>query len=118
MAMGSLFPAGAELRGMSAEEFDALVDQARSGVERMNRLTAPRLLQAQHFARWDAGLLSGRSELVIEPSETLEDLWKRTVDAAVASGLVGPGESVVLTGGTHLNTPGATNHILVHVVRD
>ena len=56
--------------------------------------------------------------LVIEPSETLEELWKRTVDAAVASGLVGPGESVVLTGGTHLNTPGATNHILVHVVRD
>ena len=55
--------------------------------------------------------------LLMEESETLEELWKRTVDAAVASGLIGPGETVVLTGGTHLNTPGATNHILVHVVR-
>ncbi len=55
--------------------------------------------------------------VVIEASETLEELWRRTVDAAVEAGLAGPGERVVLTGGTHLNTPGATNHILVHVVR-
>jgi pyruvate kinase len=54
--------------------------------------------------------------IVIEAADSIEDLWRRTVEATVQSGLVGPGERIVLTGGTHINTPGTTNHILVYEV--
>ncbi len=62
------FPAGTELRGLSAEGFEALVRSAREGFDRQEGLASPRLLRARHFARWDpvAGLLTGRSELVVE----------------------------------------------------
>ena len=43
--------------------------------------------------------------IVIDAADTLEDLWRRTVDASVASGLVDAGERVVLTGGTGLTSP-------------
>jgi pyruvate kinase len=54
--------------------------------------------------------------IVIEEPDSLEDLWRRTVEATVSSGLVGGGEHVVLTGGTGLNRRGTTDHILVHLV--
>jgi pyruvate kinase len=54
--------------------------------------------------------------IVIEEAASLEDLWRRTVEATVQSGLVEQHERIVLTGGTRLNQPGATDHILVHVV--
>ena len=54
--------------------------------------------------------------IVIREADTLEELWRHTVDATVASGLVMPGESVVVTGGTRLNQPGSTDHIVVRVV--
>ncbi len=53
---------------------------------------------------------------MIEEAASLEDLWRRTVEATVQSGLVEQHERIVLTGGTRLNQPGATDHILVHVV--
>jgi pyruvate kinase len=54
--------------------------------------------------------------IVIGEAQTLEELWRRTVEASVASGLVMSGERVVLTGGTRLNQPGATDHIVVRTV--
>ena len=37
-------------------------------------------------------------------------------DAVKDSGLAAAGDRVVLTGGTLLNLPGTTNHILVHTM--
>src|SRR5206468_11809603 len=62
----SYFPPGTELRGMALEEFEGLVAEARAGFQRQQRGSGPRLLRAQHFARWEAGTLLGRSELLVE----------------------------------------------------
>lgn len=82
------FPPGTELRGLSVEQFEAMVASARSGPGRQSAPAAPRLLVARHFARWDpdSGLLLGRSELVVEPSafgpsELLLSSWTPAIDA-------------------------------------
>ncbi len=54
--------------------------------------------------------------IVIGGADSIEDLWHRTVAATVASGLVERGQRVVLTGGTGLNRPGSTDHVLVRLV--
>jgi pyruvate kinase len=43
----------------------------------------------------------------------VEDLWARTLEAARQSGLVQPGDRVVITAGTAVNVPGTTNVIKV-----
>jgi len=53
---------------------------------------------------------------VIEDAETIEQLWRSVADAVRDSGLAAAGDRVVLTGGTRLNLPGSTNHILVHTL--
>src|SRR5690242_15600630 len=47
------FPAGTDLRGLPADQFEALVKAARKGAERRSALAPPRLLRARHLARWD-----------------------------------------------------------------
>jgi pyruvate kinase len=54
--------------------------------------------------------------IVIEDADSIEDLWSRVADAIKDSGLAAAGDRVVLTGGTRLNLPGSTNHILVHTM--
>ncbi len=54
--------------------------------------------------------------IVIEEAGSLEDLWRKTVEAAAHSGLAGRGDRVVLTGGRRLNQPGTTDHLVVLVV--
>jgi pyruvate kinase len=54
--------------------------------------------------------------IVIEDADSIEDLWSRVADAIKDSGLAAAGDKVVLTGGTRLNLPGSTNHILVHTM--
>jgi pyruvate kinase len=54
--------------------------------------------------------------IVIEDAETIEQLWSSVADAVRDSGLAVAGDRVVLTGGTRLNLPGSTNHILVHTL--
>ena len=54
--------------------------------------------------------------IVIDDASSIEDLWQRVADAIKDSGLAEAGDRVVLTGGTLLNLPGTTNHILVHTM--
>jgi pyruvate kinase len=49
----------------------------------------------------------------IEEAENVEDLWSRAIDAARGTGLVNPGDRIVLTAGTAVNVPGTTNVIKV-----
>ena len=49
----------------------------------------------------------------IEECENVEHLWSRTLDAARATGIVVPGDRVVITAGTAVNVPGTTNVIKV-----
>jgi pyruvate kinase len=54
--------------------------------------------------------------LPLEAANGLEDLWKKATDAVLRVGLAGPGDRVVITSGTHVNRPGATNTILVQAL--
>jgi pyruvate kinase len=49
----------------------------------------------------------------IEECRDVDHLWARTLDAARASGIVEPGDRVVITAGTAVNVPGTTNVIKV-----
>ena len=74
------FPAGTELRVMPAERFDSLVRGAIKGSSRQRAAQPPRLIRARHHARWNSGVLSGRTELVIEaassgPADFVLDPW-------------------------------------------
>jgi pyruvate kinase len=49
----------------------------------------------------------------IEETRDVEDLWSRSLDAARSTGLVVPGDRIVITAGTAVNMPGTTNLIKV-----
>ena len=49
----------------------------------------------------------------IEECRDVEDLWARSLEAARATGIVEPGDRVVITAGTAVNVPGTTNVIKV-----
>jgi pyruvate kinase len=53
--------------------------------------------------------------ITIEEGRDVEDLWAKSLDAARQSGLVQPGERVVITAGTSVNMPGSTNVIKVDI---
>src|SRR5437870_12748155 len=55
----------------------------------------------------------GVTPMPIEEAVDVEDLWMKSLDAARASGLVSPGDLVVITAGTAVNMPGTTNVIKV-----
>jgi pyruvate kinase len=49
----------------------------------------------------------------IEEAANVDDLWTLSLEAARASGLVAPGDRIVITAGTAVNVPGTTNIIKV-----
>jgi pyruvate kinase len=51
----------------------------------------------------------------IPETANVEDLWARSTEAALASGLVDHGDTIVITAGTAVNIPGSTNVIKVDV---
>jgi len=55
----------------------------------------------------------GVTPLEIEESTDVDDLWRRSIDAAREAGIVSEGDRVVLTAGTAVNIPGSTNVIKV-----
>ena len=57
----------------------------------------------------------GVTPLEISETTDVEDLWTRSIEAARDSGIVLPGERVVITAGTAVNIPGSTNVIKVDV---
>ncbi|MCZ7590332.1 MAG: pyruvate kinase [Gaiella sp.] len=55
----------------------------------------------------------GVTPLEITETTDVEDLWTRSIAAARDSGIVSPGERLVITAGTAVNIPGGTNVIKV-----
>jgi pyruvate kinase len=54
--------------------------------------------------------------LRLAPTTDVEELWAGCLDAVRASGIAEPGDRVVITSGTNVNRPGATNTILVQAL--
>ena len=66
--------------------------------------------RVQHMAlEW------GVTPLEMPETTDVEDLWSRSVDISRASGIVAPGDRVVITAGTAVNMPGSTNVIKVDI---
>jgi pyruvate kinase len=57
----------------------------------------------------------GVTPLLIPESSDVEDLWSQSLEAARAVGLVSEGDRVVITAGTAVNIPGATDLIKVTI---
>ena len=57
----------------------------------------------------------GVTPMSIPEATDVEDIWGRSLDAARNSGLVEPGDRVVITAGTAVNIPGSTNVIKVDI---
>jgi hypothetical protein len=80
-----VFPPGSELRVLTVPEFERLVLEATRQVARPT--TPTRLLRARHAARWEAGVLTGRTEFAVEaavgrsPLLVLEP-WTPAIDPA------------------------------------
>jgi pyruvate kinase len=58
----------------------------------------------------------GVTPLHIPECADVEELWRTSLETACASGIVQPGDRVVLTAGTAVNIPGSTNVIKVEVI--
>jgi pyruvate kinase len=58
----------------------------------------------------------GVTPLYVPEAVDVEELWDRSIIAARESGLVGKGDTVVITAGTTVNIPGSTNVIKVEIV--
>lgn len=63
--LDAAFGPGAEVVGLPAEEFGRLLRRAERAREREGAPRGPRLLRAEHRARWEDGSLTGTSELVV-----------------------------------------------------
>ncbi len=57
----------------------------------------------------------GVTPMAIPEAADVGDIWSRSLDAARESGLVEPGDRVVITAGTAVNIPGSTNVIKVDI---
>ncbi|GIU94312.1 MAG: pyruvate kinase [Gaiellaceae bacterium] len=57
----------------------------------------------------------GVTPLEIREATDVDDLWRRSIDAAREAEIVAPGDLIVLTAGTAVNIPGSTNVIKVDV---
>jgi pyruvate kinase len=57
----------------------------------------------------------GVTPVLMQQTENVEDLWSRSLEAALNSGAIDAGDRVVLTAGTAVNLPGSTNVIKVDV---
>jgi hypothetical protein len=53
---------------LAPDKFDELMDSARRGTAHQGKTLTTRLIRARHQARWDAGVLIGHSELVVQHS--------------------------------------------------
>ena len=57
----------------------------------------------------------GVTPVLMPQTDDVEDLWSRSIDSALSSGSIDPGDRIVLTAGTAVNLPGSTNVIKVDV---
>lgn len=77
----------------------------------------PVLALTHHEYAWrQLALEWGVVPLQIRECADVEELWQTSMNAARESGLVNPGERVVITAGTAVNIAGSTNVIKVETV--
>jgi len=106
----------AESLGAAAMLVPTFTGKTASAVARL-RPRRPIIGLSQHqWAIQQMAVEWGVTPRWIPEGANVEDLWNRSVEAALESGLVQKGDTVVITAGTAVNIPGSTNVIKVDVV--
>jgi pyruvate kinase len=105
----------AEALGATAILVPTFTGRTASAVARL-RPRRPILAFTHHeYAVRQMSIEWGVTPCLIGEAADVEELWSRSLDAARRTGIVEPGDRVVLTAGTAVNMPGSTNVIKVDI---
>ncbi len=105
----------AEALGASALLVPTFTGRTASAVA---RLRPRRPIVGLTHKRWSVQQMAiewGVTPIWMPETKNVEDLWRRSIEAAKTAGLVETGDTVVITAGTAVNIPGSTNVIKVDV---
>ncbi len=105
----------AEALGAAAILVPTFSGRTASAVARLRPQRPILGLTHQRYSVQQMALEWGVTPILIPECTDVEDLWKRSLDAARESGLVHEGDRVVITAGTAVNIPGSTNVIKVDI---
>jgi pyruvate kinase len=105
----------AEALGASAILVPTFTGRTASAVARLRPRRPIVGLSHHQTAVQQMALEWGVTPVLMPQTDDVEDLWSRSLESALHSGAVDPGDRVVLTAGTAVNLPGSTNVIKVDV---
>jgi len=105
----------AETLGASAILVPTFTGRTASAVARLRPHRPIVGLSHHQTAVQQMALEWGVTPVLIPPTENVEDLWARSLEAALTVGVVETGDRVVTTAGTAVNLPGSTNVIKVDI---
>ena len=105
----------AETLGASAILVPTFTGRTASAVARLRPRRPVVALSHHQTAVQQMALEWGVIPMLMPQTENVEDLWSRSLEAAVKSGVVETGDRVVTTAGTAVNLPGSTNVIKVDI---
>jgi pyruvate kinase len=106
----------AEALGATAMLVPTFSGRTASAVARLRPRRPIIGLSHHQYALQQMALEWGITPLPIQPCPDVEELWERSIEAALESGIVQTGDRVVITAGTAVNIPGSTNVIKVEIV--
>jgi pyruvate kinase len=106
----------AEALGAKAMLVPTFTGRTASAVARLRPRRPIVALTHQQWSVHQMAVEWGVTPILIPECRDVEDLWARSVEAAMNSGLIESGDTVVITAGTAVNIPGSTNVIKVDVV--
>jgi pyruvate kinase len=106
----------AEALGAKAIVVPTFTGKTASAVARLRPRRPVFGLTHHRFALQQMALEWGVTPWEIPECANVEELWARSLDAIRDSGLVEPGDRVVITAGTAVNIPGTTNVIKVETI--
>jgi pyruvate kinase len=105
----------AETIGARAILVPTFTGRTASGVARLRPRRPIVGLSHHQTAVQQMALEWGVTPILMKQTENVEDLWSRSLEAALNSGGIDKGDRVVLTAGTAVNLPGSTNVIKVDI---
>jgi pyruvate kinase len=105
----------AETLGASAILVPTFTGRTASAVARLRPRRPVVALSHHQTSVQQMALEWGLVPVLMPQTENVEDLWSRSLEAAVKTGVVAAGDRVVTTAGTAVNLPGSTNVIKVDI---
>jgi pyruvate kinase len=105
----------AEALGASAILVPTFTGRTASAVARLRPHRPIVGLTHQEYSLRHMAIEWGVTPVKVPEASDVEDLWQSSIEAARATGLVQPGDRIVITAGTAVNIPGSTNVIKVDI---